>query len=113
LNSTESKNKAIGFFFLVVFLLSITPKTYFHEALAHHKDGLVCKEQVEQGPCFHRQAYHCHFDDLVVSVPFVASVSCFVLKQPAQFAYSLPFFPVLHLTSSFRSMEGRGPPQVI
>jgi hypothetical protein len=110
LNSATTIQKKAAFFLLVVFALSITPKNVFHEALAHHKDGLVCQHPDKKLPCFHRQAYHCSFDDLVVSAPFLAThkesvAVCFCTFAPFTFFYQPSILP-----EAFLQTESRGPP---
>jgi hypothetical protein len=110
LNSTDSIQKRLAFFLLVVFALSITPKTFFHEALAHHKDGAVCQHAGEKLPCFHRQAYHCAFDDLVVTAPYLATRAEAVVVCPV---YFIPLVPLQQpdILAAYRlHTEGRGPP---
>ena len=94
----------------MVFALSITPKSVFHEALAHHKDGLVCQHPDKKLPCIHRQAYHCSFDDLVVSAPFLTTqkgceVGFIRLFAPYEFFYQPALLP-----EALVQTESRGPP---
>lgn len=111
LNSKAIIQKLKAAFLLLVFAISITPKTFFHDLIANHKDFSTCK-QVHTTAVLHTQGYNCHFDDLVVSMPF--------LQQPA--------LPVIHLTISYQEKkivantpflsffsqhkESRGPPFV-
>lgn len=94
----------------MVFALSVTPKSLFHEALAHHKDGLVCQHPDKKLPCFHRQAYHCAFDDLVVTAPYLATekvsgIGFIPIFAPYEFFYQPAILP-----EALVQTESRGPP---
>lgn len=112
MNSTDSIQKRLAFFLLVVFAVSITPKVFFHEALAHHKDGVACQHPDEKLPCIHRPAYHCAFDDLVVTAPYLATRAEAVVVCPV---YFIPYVSLKQpniLTTHCLHTEGRGPPAI-
>ena len=101
--------KFIAALLALVFLISIVPKTYFHDLIAHHKDISNCK-QVHHKPILHQQGFNCHFDDLVVTLPFVLSapfsyhqIEIFPEKQKQYF--TIHFYSQHHFFS-----ELRGPP---
>lgn len=94
---------------MLVLAVSIAPKTFFHDLVAHHKDLPVCN-QAHKTAVFHHQGFNCHFDDLVVTTPFI-----FENEQPVVFVHfyfereqaSLNSF---RLTSFSQHKENRGPP---
>ncbi|HEU4634236.1 MAG TPA: hypothetical protein VFS22_09640 [Flavisolibacter sp.] len=105
-----SIQKIIAFVLLVVFSISVAPKAYFHDAIAHHKDVVVCHHPEGLSACVHSQPFHCHFDDLVVTAPFLIQAvphSFFVeinyLDKQDQYNTSYTF-------SSLYQKAGRGPP---
>jgi hypothetical protein len=53
-----------------VFSISIAPKVFFHDALANHRDKLTCQHP-GNNYCLHQQGFNCHFDDLVVTAPYL------------------------------------------
>lgn len=105
--TTIQKTKAI--FLLLVFAFSITPKALFHDLLANHKDAPACS-QVHKMAVLHHEGYNCHFDDLVVSVPFLL-----VSDQPTgltnfYFAKEQASFYSSFTQSFLQHKENRGPP---
>ena len=110
LNSASTIQKKLALFLLVVFALSVTPKSLFHEALAHHKDGLVCQHPDKKLPCIHRPAYHCAFDDLVVSAPYLATEKVGEVDFIRFFAPYECFYQPVVLPEALGQTESRGPP---
>ncbi len=111
LNLRVTIQKTSAILLLVVFAISIAPRTYFHDLVADHKDVSVCNE-LHRSAVFHAASYHCHFDDLVVAAPFLPETEqssslldlCF---QEEKIDYRIFFFP-----SFFMHKENRGPPAV-
>jgi len=112
LKQRSSIQKFIAFLLLLVFAVSTAPKAYFHDLLANHKDVAFCHHPPTTSDCVHKQGYNCHFDDLVVSAPFLSLTEqpvvlinfYFEKKQPA-FYYSFP-------QSFLQHKENRGPPTI-
>src|SRR6478672_2477555 len=101
--------KVINICLLLIFFISMMPRAYFHDVLAHHKDGQRCTLS-HKSTAVHTRGFDCHFDDLVVSAPFTPTS-----EQPVQFIFftheSYAVSPVafpLSLTCS--GTENRGPP---
>lgn len=46
------------------------PQGFFHTLFANHTDGSDCTEHHTLA-VFHKKGYHCHFDDVVVTAPFL------------------------------------------
>ena len=110
LNSIHSIQKRIALFLLVVFALSATPKAFFHDVLAKHSDGIVCTETDKSSPHFHHPAFHCSFDDLVVTSPFVSLSIDEAPEHAAVYAVAATGFTAFIPSSPFLHKESRGPP---
>jgi hypothetical protein len=101
--------KIISSFLLVIFTISIAPKLYFHELVAHHKDSASCY-QTHSGTVLHQMGYNCHFDDLVVTAPFVPGCEPAV-SLGARFIEKLDFPLYTHTFQYFvLHKDSRGPP---
>lgn len=106
-STTIQKAKAV--FLVLVLILSIAPKAFFHDIVASHKDLPACSE-VHKSAVFHHQGYNCHFDDLVVTTPFL-----FTNEQPAvvvhlYFGKIQPSSHSPRLAHFSQHKENRGPP---
>jgi hypothetical protein len=108
LKQTTTIQKARAVFLILILLIGIAPKSFFHDIVAHHRDVSTCKE-VHKTAVFHQQGYNCHFDDLVVTTPFlfvstqlVFKLFHFEKKQEALYSFHLPLFS--------QHKENRGPP---
>lgn len=104
--------KFLAFLLLLVFSISIAPKNYFHTIIADHKDVSYCNDAHKSTNCVHQQGVNCHFDELVVTVPY--------LFQPQQIAF-LPHRFYIEISSAYISSflqynaiakENKGPPFV-
>lgn len=101
----------IAVMLVVIFAISITPATYFHSALAGHKDGITCKDPSTAGAHFHQKQVECHFDQLVVTTPYLFhsfsinfSVALLYPEHTNLYTFS---FKKLH----YSHKSSRGPPQ--
>ncbi|MBB1286732.1 hypothetical protein HRH25_20295 [Flavisolibacter sp. BT320] len=102
--------KAIAVLLLVVFAITVTPGHLFHDALTTHTDEQVCRDQDKSLPHFHNPTYHCSFDELVITAPFLGDVFHPEVQQPS-FEISQPvYFLQFQFPSTFRYTESRGPP---
>lgn len=104
--------KGLALFLWVVFALSITPKPFFHDVLADHKDEQVCRDKDKSSPHFHKPASHCSFDDLVVSAPFLIVPQAFApepLQRAGHFSELIPSFVC---SLACQATESRGPPSI-
>jgi hypothetical protein len=109
LKQGQTIQKLIAGFLLLLFSISTAPKAYFHDILANHNDSSGC-HQPHKKSAFHVQGYNCHFDELVVTAPFVMQadepvhfIKFYTEQKPAR--YSISFFPVF-----LQHKENRGPP---
>lgn len=101
--------KSIATLLILAFAISAAPKAFFHDLVANHKDFPDCN-QVHKTAVLHHQRYNCHFDDLVVSAPFllvaeqpIAFDNFYFEKKQSSFYFSF--------TQSFlQHKENRGPP---
>jgi hypothetical protein len=102
--------KFIAFVLVVIFAISVTPKLYFHDAVAHHKDAISC-DQFEPGfDCVHTQPFHCHFDDLVVTAPFVIENDPFFFLSFIDYADKQNAYRTSYSQPPFSHKTSRGPP---
>ena len=113
LNNRKTIQKICSFFLLVVFAFSITPKIYFHDVIANHKDAAPsCDHPQKVKACLHQTGYNCHVDELVVRTPYLIlenfnslSITSHFPEFNSAYQYSLSWNCLLH-------KESRGPPMV-
>jgi hypothetical protein len=110
LKSRDSIRRHIAIFLLVVFALSASPKVFFHDAFSRHTDGPVCTDNDKTNQHFHLPAFHCSFDDLVVTAPFLTAAQFATGEQPVELIAFIPSHHSQQFLSPFLSIEGRGPP---
>ncbi len=94
---------------LLIFGISSTPKIYFHDLVADHKDASGC-EQIHTTTALHNQGYNCHFDDLVVSSPFIVQTAFSISLSQQYFKEKLINFISSYCSSVVQYKESRGPP---
>jgi hypothetical protein len=96
---------------MFVLLIGMAPKTWFHDLVARHKDVSSCREK-HTTTVLHNNSYHCHFNDLVVSVPFIKFSSPLQFSSPSGFVeYRTELYSII-LTGYSQHPENRGPPAV-
>ena len=96
---------------LAVLCISIAPRAIFHDLVASHSDKPGCTER-HTGFVLHQQELDCHFDDLVVHVPFLGSPEPgFQTLTTFHCSISHNFY-AFHLMEVIRQQENRGPPAV-
>jgi hypothetical protein len=101
--------KSAAFFLMLLFLISIAPKAYFHDLVADHKDFSDC-HQVHHSNVLHQQAVNCHFDDVVVSAPFLLQKEQLILPGSFDFEIEQAVFYSSYISLFFQHKESRGPP---
>lgn len=96
----------------MLYTISIAPKTYFHDVLAHHKDTPACTHPYGATVCLHQEKFNCHFDNLVVAALYVSDVKTVSFSAPQPVAAEpVTYIPSFH--SCFKAAAGgRGPPVV-
>jgi hypothetical protein len=94
---------------MLVFTISILPKTYFHNWIANHKDGSDCI-QVHKTPVIHHQSINCHFDDLVVTASYVLQSEQYIPLPHIHISTHKVAFYVANSQVAFLHKESRGPP---
>jgi hypothetical protein len=104
--------KWVASLLLVVFAISITPKAYFHEVIARHKDVSVCTHPPQAAHCIHKQGFNCHFDDLVVTAPFLLGKAIDSFDSIARFPNMSSVYKESFLACSLLQKKGRAPPAV-
>jgi hypothetical protein len=104
--------KWVAFLLLVVFAISVTPKAYFHEVIARHKDVSVCTHPPQAAHCIHKQGFNCHFDDLVVTAPFLLEKNNYSFDIIARYSNTSAVYKASFLACSLLQKKGRAPPAV-
>jgi hypothetical protein len=95
---------------LLIFTVSIVPKTYFHQWLAHHTDTVGCTQKHTSKACMQPPGFHCGFDELVVTSPFTFADAFLTPPQDSvQLSRSFPISPS-PFSASLLHKESRGPP---
>lgn len=109
LKHKQTIQKIIAFFLLLVFFIITAPRIYFHDLVANHKDFSDCHQQ-HHSAVLHQQGVNCHFDDLVVTSPFVSLIEQPLLPLAIHFKKKLSAFSTLLIASFSQHKENRGPP---
>jgi len=94
---------------LLIFSISIAPKAYFHDLIADHKDYSNCND-FHKNSVLHKEGYNCHFDDLVVSSPFILQAEKITVPTITYFnSHSVSLYS-LSLQAFLQTIDNRGPP---
>jgi hypothetical protein len=109
LKHKQTIQKTITFFLLLVFFVSTAPKTYFHNLVANHKDYSDCTQR-HHSAVLHQQGMNCHFDDLVVTSPFVSLIEHPLVSFTIFFEKKLSASSSFLIASFLQHKESRGPP---
>jgi hypothetical protein len=112
-NNKPSVQKIFAFFLLLIFTFSFTPKIYFHDAIANHKDTVFsCDHTKNVKDCIHQKGYNCQVDDLVVKIPYLIFHTANALWIQSQF----PDFNTIYFLSFTQDCvihkDSRGPPLI-
>jgi hypothetical protein len=100
--------RTIAFFLLIVFTISMAPKTYFHGLLAGHKDISYCSEVHKASSCLHQQGIQCHFDDLVVSSAYTLQFNPIVFTPEVIYTSFFGLYKrnILRETATVKNVRG-------
>jgi hypothetical protein len=96
---------------LVLFCISMAPRAWFHDLLANHQDKPGCTLHHTRA-VFHQQELNCHFDDIVVHVPFLRTPEPHFTRVATTSYYTYCNFYAFHIEEITGSQESRGPPSV-
>jgi len=96
---------------MLVFVISIAPRAFFHDVVANHEDLPDCR-QLHHSTVLHQQEFNCHFDDQVVSAPFVLLSDPAFIFTDFNFANNPTSFYSSPTQSVFQLKESRGPPTI-
>jgi len=97
---------------LLLFLIGIAPKAYFHDLVADHQDTASC-ETHHSTATLHTQTFSCHFDDLVVHAPFLLPLnSATEIPASQQVQFVVPAIEE-HTNAVSMLKESRGPPAIV
>jgi len=94
---------------LLTFMVGTAPKAYFHDLIANHRDEVSCTEK-HSTPAFHNPGFDCKCSDLVVSTPFIVSITPFYITPATDFHPEQVSFYQSHTQSGVQYKESRGPP---
>ncbi len=96
---------------LLIFAFSITPKKYLHDLVADHTDFYGYSSQHEKA--INKIGLDCDKDDLVVSVPFIESITAFsfecISNSTGTFFTAYKYLP----SKLSATNDVRGPPAMI
>ncbi|HJW16719.1 MAG TPA: hypothetical protein VJ499_06355 [Flavisolibacter sp.] len=110
MNKRTTIRKPVAILLLFVFMVSAMPKAFFHDLVAQHKDTISCTHGPVKTNCMHIQGTNCHFDELVVTIPFLyekyeTAVNPYQVCKRSYQSYDSHF-----VESPFLSQAGRSPP---
>jgi hypothetical protein len=101
--------KFIAFILLLVFTVSIAPRSFFHDLIANHIDSPGCSID-HKISVVHKQGFQCHCDDLVVSAPFVLQTEPLPGVIGGDFIHKNDQYCNSYFYSILLHQENRGPP---
>lgn len=94
---------------VLLFTVSMSPKSYFHDLIAHHTDVKGCNED-HRTSVLHKQEIDCDFDNLVVTTPFADyNLVVSIPASPKYFEEGTSFYSY-YIHEFFFNEDGRGPP---
>ena len=94
---------------LMLLCISMAPKAFFHDLVANHRDEQGCHQR-HTTSVLHQQELNCHFDNLVVHVPFVRPPNpAYAFYSPSYCSYYTDYY-VFHFPGVLKHSESRGPP---
>lgn len=96
---------------LLIFTFSITPKKYLHHLIADHTD--YCTTASGEKATVTQWGYNCHYDDLVVSSPFVESTPSATFFIPAVYKIAPPPVYTFYFLRNNTTTDLRGPPAAV
>jgi hypothetical protein len=100
----------VALLLLLIFTVSATPEPFFHAALAGHEDKASCTDHPETDAHFHQQTFSCHFDQVVVTVPYLLQRAGYDLSVVFHPLRPTPQYRCFNSGQCFTQYEGRGPP---
>ena len=100
----------IALVLLLVFSISAMPQSFFHDLLAGHKDSPACHEPTSTETHLHQRTFECHFDNLVVNVPYFGTEPQLTEAVTNFFTAHLAGLVQDQLVHRATSFDSRGPP---
>lgn len=94
---------------LLVFIFSITPKKFLHDAIANHKDKTIVVAAGDS-PQYSHAAFVCKCDNQVAESPFTDAAGGFSFTALRFFASYQPIETCRSYTNFFLFFQRRGPP---
>jgi hypothetical protein len=111
LNTSKQIQRLTAVLLLLILVLSTIPKPFIHSLFADHKDvDNSCLHRSHDAPCVKTDSVNCHFDDLVVNLPYVEQVDG--KTEPTEVVFSCFLSPEVsfQLATTWLSKDNRGPP---
>jgi hypothetical protein len=109
LKQNTTIQKFITILLLLVFTISVAPRSFFHDLVADHRDTPGCSID-HKISVIHKQSFNCHFEDLVVSSPFVLQKQFLSHPPVLRFHQKNTSYQFSYYPSVIRNKENRGPP---
>lgn len=115
-NSLKKRNtirKVFAISLLLISSISITPKIFFHDVIAHHRDVVSsCDHPRESKACLHQTGFNCHAEDLVVTAPYLIFPDVYFSIVNTVFGDTSTFYYSSSPQECLIHKESRGPPKV-
>ena len=91
-------------------MVSMSPKNWFHDAIADHEDRVICDHPSDTSSCLHEKPFNCGFDDLVVKTNYTESQININISLPI-YSQDPDFDFISYHANDFWILEDeRGPP---
>jgi hypothetical protein len=103
--------RVVAFVLFIALAISVTPKSFIHDALADHDDSAnFCAHKTHKDLCITKAGINCHFTNLVVALPYTgAAQQC--AQDTDRYFHTFIVYPASAIFHPcFNSKEGRGPP---
>lgn len=103
--------KLTALLLLFVLTLSTTPKAFIHTLFADHKDiDNSCAHISHDAPCVKTASINCHFNDLVVNLPYIDQVETITQLKEISFSDFQVTEVSTYYSCDWLSKDNRGPP---
>lgn len=93
---------------IIIFAFAITPKRFFHNLVANHKDISYAKHDGKNEVT--KSSIYCHCDSMVATSPFTDVAETFAIITSFFFVLHLQHFISSFLANSHYFFGLRGPP---
>jgi hypothetical protein len=103
--------RVVAFVLVIALAISVTPKSFIHDALADHDDyENFCGHKTHKDLCITKAGINCHFTNLIVAIPYTCGAREYS-QDTGQHFHTFIVYPAPAIFHPyFNSKEGRGPP---